>query len=196
MKLTYGVAALALLLASSVPAAAFPIAIAGTEGFSVIVGSLDPVVATFQGNSGSFSNDLYLMLDAGGNPGDDGNFANDQFVFNNQTSVVGSTVGLGSFAIGTELIFRLHVTDTGDQFYTGPAARNVDGFAHARVEGNWLPGEALVSFEDLNGGPFDFNDLSFSFTNTEAQAVPEPAALGLLGLGLASVAARLRRVRQ
>jgi len=67
------------------PVYAFPIALPGSEGLAVVVSGTDPVVATFQGNSGSFSNDLYLMLTGAGVPGDDGVTANDLFVFNNLT---------------------------------------------------------------------------------------------------------------
>ena len=163
---------LGLGAAAQASAGSHPIAVPGTEGFKVIVASPDSIIATFQGNSGSFSNDLYLMLDGGGNPGDDGDFSNDRFIFNNLTSTVGDTQNLGSFAGGTELIFRLHVTDTDEQFYTGPAARNADNAFHARVQAEWQPNETLVSFEDLFDGPYDFNDLSFSFTNTVSQPVP------------------------
>ena len=65
---------------------AFPIASSG-EGASVLVGGTSDIVATYQGNSASFSNDLYLMWDgAAGKPGDDGNLSNDVFIFNNHSS--------------------------------------------------------------------------------------------------------------
>lgn len=164
-------------------AQAFPIATSG-EGLVVTVSSTNPIIATYQGNSALYSNDLYLMLDSSGKPGDDGNLANDKFIFNNHSSPEGSTVNLGGFPVGTELIFRMYVNDTGDNFFTGAASRNPDNHAHAQVQSNWQPNETLVSFEDLFGGSYDYNDLSFSFTNTQATT-----ALGgtATGVGLRSV---------
>lgn len=138
---------------------AFPIAAPGTEGFKVFVVGTDPIIATYEGNSAAYSNDLYLT-----------GFG---FIFNNHTSAVGSTVDLGSYAIGTELEFYLFVNNTGYTYYTGPASRNADNHEHARVESNWgSSGTTLVSFEDLFNGPFDYNDLSFSFTNTGGGTTP------------------------
>ena len=181
----------------SAPAWSFPIA---GEGSAVVVGSTDPVIATYEGNSASFSNDLYLVLDGAGDPFEDGDTSNDLFIFNNQTSVIGSTVDLGSFDIGTELIFRLHVNNTGEDFYTGLASRNPDGKFHALVDESFGPTVSLVSFEDLLNlpeYPGGFNDLSFSFTNTIAvppsTSVPEPVTLGLLGMGLAGIGMVRRR---
>jgi hypothetical protein len=181
---------------------AFPIAVPGTEGFSVIVAGTGPIIATYEGNSASYSNDLYLELDAGGNPGMDGITSNDLFIFNNHASPVGSTLNLGSFLVGAELVFRLHVNNTGDDFFSGPASRNSDSLPHARVQGNWAPNVTLVSFEDLYGTPEGvngYNDLSFSFSNTSSSGNPIPeassqaAGLALVGMMALSARRRMRR---
>jgi hypothetical protein len=179
------------------PAYAFPIAPVGTECRIVIAGSSVPVVATYLGNSAQYSSNLFLELLSGGTPGGDGDRTNDRFIFNNQTSAVNSQVTLGTFVSGTELIFRLEVTNTRNNWFTGPASRNSDGKCHARVQDNYQPNTTLVSFEDLFGTPegnAGFNDLSFSFTNTmSSNVVPEPATRGMVLGGLVTLYGLRRR---
>ncbi len=175
------VACAAVALCAGTSALAQPIAAPGTEGFLVVAGA-NEVIARYEGNSAAFSNDLYLV-----NTG--------LFIFNNHTSPVGSEVSLGTFAPGTVLTFRLHVNNTGYDFFTGAAGLNPDNHTHARVQDNWQPNRTLVSFEDLFNGPFDYNDLSFSFLNTRAVqgGVPEPATWAMLLVGFGFVGAAMRR---
>lgn len=170
------------LVLLAITAHAFPIAAPGTDGLKVIVSGTNHVIATYQGNSAAYSNDLLL---------------NGTFIFNNHATPLGTTVDLGSFPVGTELVFQLYVNNTGYSYYTGPASRNPDSHTHARVQAGWMTDTTLVSFEDLYNGPFDFNDLSFSFTNTTAGSTtvpePDPLMLMLAGLGLVALMVRLRK---
>jgi len=180
---------------SGLAAQAFPIAAPGTEGFSVIVAGPDPITATYEGNSAGYDNFLYLERDASLNPGVDGDQSNDLFVFFNHGNPVGDTKLLGSFTPGTELVFRLFVNNTGDNFYSGPGSRNGDLLPHARVQTDWHPSTTLVSFEDLFGTPEGangFNDLSFSFSNTRGvstvpEALPTSWCLAAVSAGMAFV---------
>jgi hypothetical protein len=72
--------------------------------------------------------DSALFLTA---PNEQGSF------FPNHSTAPGVTARLGSFGMGTELVFSLHVVSTGDRFFTGPASRNPDGVVHARAS-QWL----------------------------------------------------------
>jgi len=161
---------------------------------SVVGGSLavqhdGNVTATFRGSNAGYISSLYL--------GDTKLFTS------NQAS--GSTFDLGNFTSGTKLQFRLEVHNTGQTFYTGNGANNADGLAHAIVNDSFGQGETLVSFEDLlGGGDRDYNDLIFSFSNTNTELGadtgqslvqnPEPSTVILLGSGIIGLAAwRLRK---
>lgn len=172
MKLGIGALAIGLMATAAMAA----------PGDKIIVSTDGEVVAKFLGHSAAYTNDLYLDDPVNGLG----------IIFTNQTTPVGTEVSLGSFTAGTELIFRLHVRDTGYDFFTGPADRNPDGHEHADVVQSYGGYDDVtgVFFEDLYDGPFHYNDLGFSFTNT---IVPEPATMTALGLGALALIRRKRK---
>jgi hypothetical protein len=161
-------------------------------GANVIVNTTGNVTATYLGHTARISNDLYLN-----SPSNDLGL-----IFNNHATPVGTTFNLGTFSAGTELLFRLYAYESGGadltdrEYFTGAASRNPDGIAHAIVDGQYALNTSYVGFEDVfGGGDLDYDDLKFSFTNTRAETLPEPATLLLLGTGLGAMALtrRLRR---
>jgi hypothetical protein len=172
---------LALTVALLGQAHAGPVAAVGTEGLSLIATGGE-VWATYQGSTAGFNNVLFLE----GRP---------ELLFNNRTTADGTEVSLGSFAAGTELVFRMNVNLGSTNYYTGPGQRNDDGLPHARAQAEWAPGVTLVSFEDLGGLPEGANgyaDLSFSLRGVSVSAVPEPTGLVLAVAGMMA-AVGLRR---
>jgi hypothetical protein len=109
---------------------------------------------------------------------------------------IGTTVNLGGFPVGVELIFG--ILAGGNTFLMGPGSRNRDGLTHAKV--NFLsPGVALVGFEDLwGGGDRDYDDNVFRFTGgIAATQVPEPTTLlGSLLFGGMVCRWRMKRQKQ
>lgn len=149
-----------------------------------------PVTARFAGSDAAFDSELHLASPVEQGP-----------LFHNRTTVPGHLASLGPFPSGTELIFRLHVITTNEDFFTGPGARNPDGVPHARAT-IWTsldPQGVLVGFEDLfGGGDNDFNDFEFVLTGVrleEAAPVPEPATLLLALAGAVAVGRYAKKPR-
>jgi hypothetical protein len=149
-------------------------------GAPVLVAADGHVVATFTGGAGAgFDNDLYL----------DSPIASVNPIFSNHVTTVGTMVDLGSFSAGTELLFRMHVVTNDNNFFSGPASRNIDNIVHAVTDDQLVPGQLSVGFEDnLNGGDLNYGDMNFSLTNAEASPVPEPGTCALTIVGLVTLA--------
>jgi hypothetical protein len=128
----------------------------------------------------------------------DATFSRLLFVMNDEPAGVTATFNpFLDFGIapGSELIFGIRVVNNSSEFFMGPAGRNPDNVVHAAVD-NMGAGVFHVGFEDFfGGGDLDYNDNRFAFSEGVRQT-PEPAALGLVALGLVSIGyLRRRRTR-
>jgi hypothetical protein len=84
----------------------------------------------------------------------------DTTLYLSKAVIEGEQFTLGSFAAGTELVFRI-TTPQGATYYTGPGHRNPDGLVHANVV-QLAANTYWVGWEDLfAGGDSDYDDVFF-----------------------------------
>ena len=109
-------------------------------------------------------------------------------IFDNQASSPGQTYDLGTITSGTLLNFTMVNLTTDETWNMGVGSGNSDGEVHAYVVNNYpATGSTYIGWEDEGIGDiftdFNYNDLTFSFSNVAAQPVPEPGTLALYAMG-------------
>jgi hypothetical protein len=122
------------------------------------------------------------------------------FVFNNQTTAVGTSANFGSVNAGDKLIFSLDNLSKGYILSSDPA-QSIDAINHAYATADsggvsGVPAGLFLGMEDLKspGADLDYNDDQFVLTNvTTAVNAPEPSASLLLSIGMLGLIGLKRR---
>ncbi len=109
-----------------------------------------PIIAIYDGSDAGYTSELWLTS------------PRTKYIATGHESSPGTSVDLGTYDVGTELVFAIKVTDNGQWFYSGPGERNSDGQLHGAVtykgDCGWT-----VGFEDSwGGGDQDFNDITMT----------------------------------
>lgn len=123
--------------------------VGGVPAAKLIVLDTDATAtATYCGTDAGYTSELYL--------------AEPTFVYiaTAKSTAAGTTVDLGAFTSGDELIFAIYVRDTRIWYYSGDGSLNPDGVVHAAVT-DLGDGNFQIGFEDFyGGGDNDYNDIT------------------------------------
>lgn len=146
------------------------------------------VKVTFQANTATYDDYLFLFAPAPAWPFQAPPTTGNYIFWNHDPNLTAgsSTIDLGIFPAGTELVFGEYVRNTGQIFYSGLGSRNPDGDVHAYIIGTGQD-TVFVGFEDLLASApsdFNYNDITFTMENLNAVVVPEPGAVSLICGGL------------
>lgn len=180
--------------------------------YSFTAAATGDVLAYMVGGFGAaYTNELGLMIN--------GQLSSSGFGLNNHSTQIGQVFNLGHVSAGDALTFVLRNYTLNQDVYsdaslntrydlsTATGHNHIYSTSYNGSLGNYpgVPAGTFVAFEDqrLPASDFNYNDLSFVFTNvstlaitTLSSAVPEPQTQGMLLSGLAALAlvgARRRR---
>jgi hypothetical protein len=170
-----------------------------TQEYTFTAAATGDVMAYFVGSTAAYTNEITLLVNG---------IATGIQGLNNKTTRNDTALNFGAVQAGDSLVFKLVniVPGTGVGPWYSQTSLNSDGINHiyssAWAGNNALPAGTYVAFEDLpKGGDFNYNDISFVFTNVATNVpakgtVPEPGSLALLGLGVVAFAASRRKRAQ